>query len=151
MLIVSQTTQVDPSRAPAGQHVARVHSRAFPSEILGDAAGKIGDRDWASAKEAVADRLIDILAEHAPNVRDAVLARHVVSPADLERSNPNLVGGDCNGGSHHLDQNYLFRPAFGWTRYRTPIPQLYMIGAATWPGSGVNGSSGYLLAQQLLA
>lgn len=151
MLIVSQTTQVDPSRAPPGRHVARVHSRAFPAEIRGDAAGRITARDWAEAKEAVADRLIDILAEHAPNVRDAVLARAVVSPAELERGNPNLVGGDCNGGSHHLDQNYLFRPVFGWTRYRTPIARLYMIGAATWPGSGVNGSSGYLLAQHLLA
>ena len=151
MLIVSQTSQVDPSRAPAGSHVARIHARAFPAKILGDAAGAIETRDWDSIKEAVADRIIAGLAEHAPNLNSILLARHIVSPLDLERSNPNLIGGDCNGGSHHLDQYYLSRPMFGWTRYATPIQHLYMIGASQWPGSGVNGISGYLLAKRLLA
>lgn len=151
LLVVSQTTQVDPSRAPPGQHVARIQARAFPPEIVGDAAGRIDGRDWESVKESVADRLIDILEEYAPNVKTALLARHVVSPSDLERGNPNLIGGDCNSGSHHLDQFYLCRPMIGWSRYGTPIRQLYMTGASTWPGAGVNGSSGYLVAQRLLA
>jgi phytoene dehydrogenase-like protein len=151
MLIVSQTTQVDPSRAPPGKHVARVHARAFPTEIQGDAAGLIQGHDWDVIKEAVANRVLAILSEHAPNLGSILLARHVVSPLDLERSNPNLIAGDCNGGSHHLDQYYLARPAFGWTRYATPIERLYMIGASQWPGSGVNGASGYLLAKYLLA
>jgi len=150
MLVVSQTTQIDPSRAPPGRHVARIHARAFPAEIRGDAAGRIDGRDWDGVKEQVADRLIDLLAEHAPNLKSALLARHVVSPLDLERGNPNLVGGDCNGGSHHLDQHYFCRPLLGWSRYRTPIARLYMIGASTWPGGGVNAASGYLVAQQLL-
>jgi phytoene dehydrogenase-like protein len=151
MLIVSQTSQVDPSRAPPGKHIARIHARAFPTEILGDAAGLIQGRDWDTIKEAVANRLVDMLAEHAPNVHSVLLARHAVSPLDLERSNPNLINGDCNGGSHHLDQYYFARPALGWTRYTTPIKQLYMIGASQWPGSGINAASGYLLANQLLA
>jgi phytoene dehydrogenase-like protein len=151
MLVVSQTTQIDPSRAPEGKHVARIHARAFPAAIRGDAAGRISGRDWDGVKEQVADRLIDLLAEHAPNLKDALLARNVVSPLDLERGNANLIGGDCNGGSHHLDQHYFCRPLFGWSRYRTPIRKLYMIGASTWPGGGVNGASGYLLARQLLA
>ena len=99
----------------------------------------------------MADRLVDILAEHAPNVHSALLARHAVSPLDLERANPNLINGDCNGGSHHLDQYYLTRPALGWTSYSTPVRGLYMIGASQWPGSGINGASGYLLAKKLLA
>jgi phytoene dehydrogenase-like protein len=150
MMIVSQTSQVDPSRAPPGHHVARVHARAFPGKILGDAAGQIKGHDWDDVKEAVADRLIDLLAAQAPNVKSALLARRVVSPLDLERSNPNLVEGDCNGGSAHLDQHYFARPILGWSRYSTPIRQLYMVGASQWPGSGVNASSGYLLAKQLL-
>ena len=151
MLIVNQTSHVDPSRAPPGKNAVRIHARAFPANIRGDAAGQIEARDWDSAKEAVADRLIDLLAEHAPNARSALLGRHAMSPLDLERSNPNLVDGDCNGGSHHLDQYYFARPALGWSRYATPIQALHMIGASQWPGSGIHGASGYLLAQQLLA
>jgi phytoene dehydrogenase-like protein len=75
---------------------------------------------------------------------------HCLSPLDLERENPNLVGGDCGSGSHHLDQNYFFRPFPGWSRYTTPVRRLYMVGASTWPGSGVNAASGYLLAYRLL-
>jgi phytoene dehydrogenase-like protein len=151
MLVVSQTTQVDPSRAPSGKHVARIHARAFPMEIRGDAAGSIGGSDWDAVKGAMADRLVEMLAQHAPNVHSALLARHCVSPLDLQRSNPNLINGDCNGGSHHLDQYYFARPAPGWTRYSTPIRGLHMIGASQWPGSGSNGISGYLLAKRLLA
>lgn len=150
LLIVSQTSQVDPSRAPAGRHVARVHARAFPSTVVGDAGGQIKGYAWDEIKDAVADRIIDLLAVQAPNLKSNLLARHVVSPLDLERNNPNLVGGDCNGGSAHLDQHYFARPILGWSRYSTPIRQLYMIGASQWPGSGVNGSSGYLVAKQLL-
>jgi phytoene dehydrogenase-like protein len=151
MLIVSQPTPVDPSRAPAGRHIARIHARAFPTTILGDAAGTIAANDWNSAREAIADRIIDMLADHAPNVHSALLARHVMSPADIEGINPSLVNGDCNGGSQHLDQYYFARPALGWSRYRTPVENLYMIGASQWPGSGVNGVSGHLLARQLIA
>lgn len=151
MLVISQTTQLDASRAPLGQHVARIQARAFPYEIVGDATGQIRGRNWQDVKETVADRLVDILEEYAPNAKAALLARHVVSPSDLERENPNLVRGDCNSGSHHLHQFYFCRPMIGWSRYETPIRQLYMIGASTWPGTGVNGSSGYLVAQRLLA
>lgn len=150
MLIVSQPSKADPTRAPPGKCVARIHARAFPKEIVGDEFGTIRERDWDSIKERVADRLIDILVEYAPNVRRVLLHRYSVSPLDLERANPNLINGDCNGGSHHLDQYYLAPPALGWSRYRTPIKNLYMIGASQWPGSGVNGASGYLLARQLL-
>ncbi len=149
LLIVNQLTATDPSRAPDGQCVARIHARPFPSEIRGDAAGEIEGRDWDSVKEAVADRLIDQLAEHAPNAKEDLLARHASSPLDLERGNPNWVGGDCNSGSNHLDQNYFLRPIRGWTRYEMPIKRLYMIGSSTWPSGGTHGMSGYLLARRL--
>ena len=98
----------------------------------------------------MADRLLNILQEHAPNLRDVLLDRRAVSPLDLEHDNPNLVGGDCASGSQHLAQNYFCRPLLGWSRYRTPIKNLYMLGSSTWPGSGIHGSSGYLLSEILL-
>ena len=151
LLILNQLTATDPTRAPDGQCVARIHARPFPAELRGDAAGQIDARDWDSAKEAVADRLIDQLAEYAPNVKEDLLDRHVTSPLDLERDNPNWVGGDCGSGSNHLDQNYFLRPFRGWTRYQMPVKRLYMIGSSTWPSGGTHGMSGYLLAQRLIA
>ena len=151
LLIMNQLTATDPSRAPGGQCVARIHARPFPAEFRGDAAGEIDARDWDSAKEAVADRLIDQLAEYAPNAKEDLLDRHVSSPLDLERDNPNWVNGDCNSGSNHLDQNYFLRPVRGWTRYEMPIKQLYIIGSSTWPSGGTHGMSGYLLAERLSA
>jgi phytoene dehydrogenase-like protein len=149
LLVVSQTTPIDPSRAPPGKHVVRVHVRTVPAQVEGDAAGKIAERNWSGAKEAFADRVLDLVEEQAPDFRSCVIATVVESPEDIEQENPNFVGGDCVSGSHHLDQNFHCRPFFGWSRYATPIEQLYMIGASTWPGGGVNAGSGYLLARKL--
>ncbi|WFR94426.1 phytoene desaturase family protein [Rhizobium tumorigenes] len=148
-LVVGQPTAIDPSRAPMGKHVLWVQVRVLPAEILGDAAGKIGALSWDAAKEDYADRVIDIIEAHAPGLRAKILARTVVSPLDLERENPNLIGGDSLSGSHHLDQNFLFRPVAGYSRYRTPVAGLYMCGASTWPGAGTGAGSGFLLARML--
>jgi phytoene dehydrogenase-like protein len=148
-LVVGQPTAIDPSRAPAGKHVLWVQVRVLPTRIRGDVLGQIGATHWDQAKEAYADRVASIIERYAPGFRATVLARNVLSPKDLERDNPNLVGGDSLGGSHHLDQNFLFRPAFGWSRYRTPIERLYMVGASTWPGAGTGAGSGFMLAKML--
>jgi phytoene dehydrogenase-like protein len=148
-LVVGQPTAIDPSRAPAGQHVLWVQVRVLPSRIRGDAAGDIAGTHWDEVKEAYADRVVGIIERYAPGFSANILARAVLSPADLERNNPNLVGGDSLGGSHHLDQNFFFRPAFGWSRYRTPIDRLYMAGASTWPGAGTGAGSGFMLAKML--
>jgi phytoene dehydrogenase-like protein len=149
-LVVGQPTAIDPSRAPPGKHVLWVQVRVLPSHIRGDAAGSIAGREWDGVKEAYADRVIGIIERYAPGFTASILARVVHSPADLERDNPNLVGGDSLGGSHHLDQNFLFRPAFGWSRYRTPVDRLYMVGASTWPGAGTGAGSGFMLAKMLV-
>ncbi|MBV9001569.1 MAG: NAD(P)/FAD-dependent oxidoreductase [Solirubrobacterales bacterium] len=149
MIVVGQPTAVDPSRAPEGKHVLWIQVRAVPGTIAGDAAGEIDATDWDAAKEAYADRVMSLVDEYAPGISSHVLGRHVISPLDLERANPNLVGGDHLGGSHHPAQHFLFRPIPGWSRYRTPVDGLYMCGAATWPGAGVGAGSGYLLGQEL--
>ena len=149
VLVVGQPTAIDPSRAPAGKHILWVQVRVVPARIEGDAAGKITVRDWDAAKEAYADRVAEIIERYAPGTKAKVLARYVESPADLERRNPNLVGGDQLGGSHHLSQNFMFRPFPGWARWKTPVKDLYMIGASTWPGAGTGAGSGYMLAKML--
>jgi phytoene dehydrogenase-like protein len=150
LLVVSQTTALDPSRAPPGKHIMRVHVRTVPPAIEGDAMGTIGARDWATAKKPFAERILDLVCEHAPDLRKDIIGMAVESPNEIEQNNPNFVGGDCVAGSHHFDQNFFCRPFFGWSRYRTPVERLYMIGASTWPGGGISASSGYLLAKKLI-
>jgi phytoene dehydrogenase-like protein len=82
--------------------------------------------------------LSPVLEGYAPGLRGRILGRAVLSPLDLERRNPNLVGGDSIAGSMHLRQNFVFRPFPGMSRYTTPVKHLYLIGASTWLGGGVN-------------
>ena len=149
LLVVGQQTAIDPSRAPEGQHTLWIQVRTLPAEIKGDAASAITATDWAEAGEAYADRVVNILERYAPGTKAKILARHIETPADLERRNPNLVGGDSAGGSHHISQHFLFRPVPGWARHKTPVKDLYLIGAATWPGGGAGAGSGYMLAKAL--
>jgi phytoene dehydrogenase-like protein len=149
VLVVGQPTAIDSSRAPPGKHVLWVQVRVLPAEIRGDAKGEIPAASWDAAKEAYAKRVLDILENYAPGLRGRILGRAVFSPRDLERENPNLIGGDNLSGSHHLDQNFFLRPVAGYSRYRTPIKNLYLCGASTWPGAGTGAGSGFLLAKML--
>lgn len=149
VLVVGQPTVVDPSRAPEGKHVLWVQVRMVPGEIRGDAGGKITETDWAQAKELYAERALDIIERHAPGIRQKIIGRTVVSPLDLEADNPNLVGGDQVAGSHHLSQNFLFRPALGHATGKTPVEGLHITGASVWPGAGTGAGAGYMLAQKL--
>ncbi|MEP9385825.1 NAD(P)/FAD-dependent oxidoreductase [Mesorhizobium sp. KR9-304] len=149
VLVVGQPTAIDPSRAPEGKHVLWVQVRVLPAEVKDDAAGEIAPDHWDAIKERYADRAIALIEAHAPGLAEKILGRVVFSPIDLERENPNLVGGDQICGSHNIAQNFLFRPARGFARWNTPVQNLHLIGAATWPGAGTGAGSGYMLAQQL--
>ncbi|MGI8711670.1 MAG: phytoene desaturase family protein [Solirubrobacteraceae bacterium] len=149
LLVVGQTSAVDPSRAADG-HVLWIQVRALPAEISGDALGKIEARSWADAAEPYADRVLAKLERYAPGVSELVLDRAVLSPADLEHHDPNLSGGDSIAGSMHLSQNFLLRPFPEVRDYETGVDGLLMLGASTWPGAGVNGISGYNVARKLL-
>jgi phytoene dehydrogenase-like protein len=151
MLVVAQSSAVDPTRAPEGQAVLWVQVRAVPAEIRGDAAGEIDPSDWSDAADPYADRVIAKLSDYAPGIEPLILKRVVLTPRDLEAHDPNLVGGDSVAGSHHLNQNFVFRPMAGYSNYRTPVDGLFMTGAATWPGGGVTGLPGRLAAQAALS
>lgn len=148
-LVVGQPTLLDPSRAPQGKHIAWIQLRMVPAAIRADAAEEITATDWDAAKDPMADRALAMIEPLAPGLSDLVLHRTVVSPDALEAENPNLVGGDQICGSHHLGQNFLFRPLPGFADGQTPIRGLRLIGAATWPGAGTGAASGWRAARQI--
>jgi phytoene dehydrogenase-like protein len=151
LLIVGQTSIVDSSRTPTEEdQILWIQVRTVPTQIRGDAKGEIQALDWREAGPFYADRVVQILEEYAPGIQSQIRGRVVYTPTEIEQQNPNLIGGDTGGGSHHLRQNFMFRPFANYSTYQMPLKNLFMVGAATWPGSGTNATSGYLCAQQLL-
>ena len=93
--------------------------------------------------------ILNQIERYAPGFRDRILALHPFSPADLERYNPNYLGGDINGGAATLNQLFT-RPTVSLNPYATPVPGLYLCSASTPPGGGVHGMSGYWAARAAL-
>jgi phytoene dehydrogenase-like protein len=131
-VLVVQPTLFDSSRAPEGKHVGYAYCHV-PNGCTFDMTARI---------EAQIERF-------APGFRNRILARHVMSPADLERDNPNLVGGDLNGGEANLMQLF-FRPALRPLPYATSDPRVFVCSSSTPPGGGVHGMSGYWAARLAL-
>jgi phytoene dehydrogenase-like protein len=152
-VVVGQPLAVDPSRAPEGKGMLWIQLQELPRHPKGDAAGEIdtGDGTWTDElKERYADRVQARIARHVPNLESSILKRVVFSPADIERANVNLVGGDIYSGSCALDQNLLWRPRPSLPGHRTAIAGLYHIGASTHPGPGLGAGSGTIVAHELL-
>jgi phytoene dehydrogenase-like protein len=137
-LLLGQQSVFDATRAPAGQHTAWAYTHG-PHGV-----------DWEAETPRMVERMEAHVERFAPGFRDLILARHVLSPADLERRNVNLVGGDVGAGSYSLDQ-VLFRPTPSVSPYRTPLRGLYIGSAATFPGGAVHGVPGHAAARVALA
>jgi phytoene dehydrogenase-like protein len=151
-IVVGQPCAVDPGRAPDGRWILWIQLQELPRVPRGDALGLIdvGDGTWTNElREAYADRITARLAGQISNLERATLRRVVLSPADLEALNCNLVGGDIYAGSCALDQNLLWRPTGRLPGHATAIGELWHIGASTHPGPGLGPGSGYLIAKQL--
>ena len=148
-ICVGQPHRLDPSRCPEGKAILWLQIPDAPRQIKGDAAGTIEVRDWDSAREAFADRVEAILARHIKDFDQIKLARRAYSPADLERMNVNLVGGDPYGGACSLDQFFIWRPFAHSTNGTGPVRGLIHIGASTHPGPGLGGGSGFNAAKRL--
>jgi len=127
-----QPTLFDPTRAPAGRHTAWAYCHV-PNGCALD----------------LTDRIERQVERFAPGFRDRILARSAISPADLERRNANLVGGDIGGGTMDLRQVFA-RPVLRANPYRTPVPGVYLCSASTPPGAGVHGMGGYHAARAAL-
>jgi phytoene dehydrogenase-like protein len=131
-VLLAQPSLFDARRAPAGQHTAWAYCHVPNGST----------RDMTDAVEMQVERF-------APGFRERVLARHTKNTAQLQQSNPNLVGGDIAGGANHLRQ-LLFRPVRALDPYRTPVKGLYLCSASTPPGGGVHGMCGYHAARSVL-
>jgi phytoene dehydrogenase-like protein len=152
-IVCGQPCAVDPSRAPGGSGILWIQLQELPSRPKGDAAGEldVGDGTWTEElREAYADRVVERLGGHIANLGSATIGRAVLSPADIEAANANLVGGDIYGGSCALDQSFLWRPLAQAPGHETAVAGLYHAGASTHPGPGLGAGSGYLVAKKLL-
>jgi phytoene dehydrogenase-like protein len=140
-LEVTIPTTYDPSLAPPGKHLMNIFVQYAPH--------RLAEGTWDELKETFADRVIDTLAEYAPNLPDLIIHRQVLSPLDLEREF-SLTGGDIFHGEMTLDRLFFMRPLPGWARYRTPVAGLYLCGSGTHPGGGVMGAPGHNAAREIL-
>ncbi len=132
----------DPSLCPPGKHVLSIHIQYIPNHLM---AGNWDDEK----KEALAVRVLSLVAEHSPNLKDLILGWTLDVPPDLEDKFA-LTGGDIHHGDMSLDQLLFNRPLPGYTNHRTPFKNFYMCGASTHPGGGVMGAPGALAARSVL-
>jgi phytoene dehydrogenase-like protein len=132
---------VDPSVAPPGQHLMSMFVQYAPY--------KLREGSWDTLRDSFADRCFDLLNQYAPNFKQSVLARQVLTPLDLERTF-NLTGGNIFQGSMNLNQLFFLRPVVGFADYKTPVRGLYLCGAAAHPGGGVIGAAGWNAARVIL-
>jgi phytoene dehydrogenase-like protein len=105
--------------------------------------------DWTSRRDELTDRVVKIISEYAPDIRETIVGTHILTPVDLEHTY-GLTGGHIFHGEHALDQLFAFRPLIGCAQYRTPIKHLYICGSGTHPGGGMTGASGGNASREIL-
>ena len=132
---------LDPEMAPPGKHVMSCFVQYAPYSIKGG---------WNDSKrQAFGDAVINTLAEYAPNIKDIILHRQVLTPADLETTF-GLTEGNIFHGELTIQQLFSLRPAIQWADYTTPIKNYYQCGSGTHPGGGITGSPGEMAAKKIL-
>ena len=132
---------LDPDMAPPGKHVMSCFVQYAPYNIKGG---------WNDDKrESFGDAVINTIAKYAPNIKDIILHRQVLTPADLE-STFSLTEGNIFHGELTLQQLFAMRPAVKWADYTTPIKNYYQCGSGTHPGGGITGSPGEMAAKRIL-
>ncbi len=137
----TMATSVDDTIAPPGKHILSMFVQYAPYHLA--------EGNWDDRKEAFGDRCVEMLARYAPNVPAAIEHRQVMSPLDMERTF-GITGGNIMQGAMAAHQLYSFRPVAGWADHRTPVPGLYLCGAASHPGGGVMGACGRNAATEIL-
>jgi len=135
------SSNADDSLAPPGKHILTCFVQYVPYRLRRG--------NWDEMRDLLGDRVVRKIAEYAPNVPGAIVARQVLAPLDLERTY-GLTEGNIFHGDLRLDQLFFMRPVPGWSQYRTPIAGLYLCGAGAHPGGGVTGAPGRNAAHQAL-
>ena len=132
---------LDPEMAPPGKHVMSCFVQYAPYNINGG---------WDDQKrEDFGDSVINALARFAPNIKDIILHRQELTPADIE-STFGLTEGNIFHGELSLQQLFALRPAVKWANYKTPITNYYQCGSGTHPGGGITGSPGEMAAKKII-
>lgn len=132
---------LDPAMAPPGKHVMSCFVQYAPYDLNGG---------WNDAqREAFGDAVVDAIAQFAPNIKDIILHRQVLTPWDLENTF-GLTEGNIFHGELSLQQLFFLRPAASWADYRTPIRGYYQCGSGTHPGGGISGATGQMAATEIL-
>ena len=135
------SSNADSSLAPPGKHILTCFVQYVPYYLRRGT--------WDDNRELLGDRVIKKIGEYAPNVPNAIEARQVLTPLDLERTY-GLTEGNIFHGDLRLEQLFFMRPVPGWSQYRTPVDGLYLCGAGAHPGGGVTGAPGRNAAHQAL-
>jgi phytoene dehydrogenase-like protein len=138
MVIPSLT---DPSVAPPGKHVLSCFVQYAPY--------KLAEGTWDDHRKAFGNNVIDTIAQHAPNIKEIIIDKQVLTPLDLEREF-GLTQGNIFQGELSLEQLFFLRPVPGWAYYKTPVDNLFMCGSATHPGGGIMGANGRIASQVIL-
>jgi phytoene dehydrogenase-like protein len=134
-------SNVDETLAPKGRHIMTCFAQYVPYHLR--------KGTWDENRELLGDRVVKKIAQYAPNVPGAMIARQVLTPLDLERTY-GLTEGNIFHGDLTLEQLFFMRPVAGWSQYRTPLAGLYLCGAGAHPGGGVTGAPGHNAAHQVL-
>jgi len=134
-------TLTDPGMAPPGKHVMSCFVQYAPYHLR--------QGSWDEKREEFGDAVVDAVARFAPNLKDRILHRQVLTPLDIEREF-GLTEGNIFQGELTLEQLFFLRPVPGWARYRAPVRDLWMCGSATHPGGGIMGAPGRIAALELL-
>jgi phytoene dehydrogenase-like protein len=134
-------SNVDDTLAPEGRHMLTCFVQYLPY--------KLRNSSWDEQREALGDRVTQLIGQFAPNVPRSVVARRVITPPDLE-AQFGITEGNIFHGDISLEQMFFMRPLPEWSQYQTPICGLYLCGAGTHPGGGVTGAPGYNAAHAIL-
>jgi phytoene dehydrogenase-like protein len=142
-VVAMSFSALDPTLAPAGKHVLYTWGQYHPYELS-------NGENWDAIREREADKLYDLVCQYAPNMRGKMIARHIQSPLDIERT-LGLLRANVMHLEMSLDQMFMFRPLPELSGYKVPgLPGLYLTGASTHPGGGVFAASGYNTARVIL-
>jgi len=140
-LEITIPTITDPSLAPAGKHVMSVWMQYAPYQLR--------NTNWHEQREALGETVVNLIEDYAPGFKNLILHRQVLTPLDLEQ-HYGLTGGHLYHAEMSLDQTFFMRPVPGWSRYHTPIENLFLCGSGAHPGGGITGLPGYYAAKEIL-
>lgn len=140
VLEISIPSLNDTTLAPEGHHVMSVVANFAPYKL------KAG---WENGRKAFEGRILDVIEQYAPGLSGSIVASELLTPVDIEQRY-NLTGGHWHHGEMSIDQSFMMRPVHGTAQYNTPVAGLFLCGAASHPGGGINGTAGRSAANRIL-